>query len=107
MATITRGTTPTLTATVRAANLEGMDVYITIGRKGDQPWATVGPEGVAAHYDGADTVLTAELTQAQTLACPTGAGFVQVRAIRDGHAVASAMAPVEIAPVIYNGVLDG
>lgn len=105
MATITRGTTPQLTATIRDANLQGMDVYLTVGRKDAQPWATVGPEGVTVEYDGTDTTVTATLTQEQTLACPVGGGFVQVRAYKDGQAIATGMVPVEVAPVIYNEVL--
>ena len=105
MATITRGTTPQLTATIRDADLQGMDVYLTVGRKDAQPWATVGPEGVTLSYDGADTTVAATLTQEQTLACPVGGGFVQVRAYKDGQAIATGMVPVEVAPVIYNEVL--
>ena len=105
MATITRGTTPQLTATIRDADLQGMDVYLTVGRKDAQPWATVGPEGVVLSYDGTDTTVTATLTQEQTLACPVGGGFVQVRAYKDGQAIATGMVPVEVAPVIYNEVL--
>ena len=63
MATITRGTTPQLTATIKDADLQGMDVYLTVGRKDAQPWATVGPEGVTLSYDGTDTTVTATLTQ--------------------------------------------
>lgn len=105
MATITRGTTPQLTATIKDADLQGMDVYLTVGRKDAQPWATVGPEGVTLSYDGTDTTVTATLTQEQTLACPVGGGFVQVRAYKDGQAIATGMVPVEVAPVIYNEVL--
>lgn len=105
MAGIRRGTTPTITATIKAADLTGMDIYLTVGRKNDQPWATVEPDGITATFDGTDTDVTAVLTQEQTLACPVGAGFVQVRAYNDGRAVASGMAPVEIEPVIYNEVL--
>ena len=105
MATITRGTTPQLTATIKDADLQGMDVYLTVGRKDAQPWATVGPEGVTVEYDGTDTTVTATLTQEQTLACPVGGGFVQVRAYKDGQAIATGMVPVEVAPVIYNEVL--
>ena len=105
MATITRGTTPQLTATIKDADLQGMDVYLTVGRKDAQPWATVGPEGVTVSYDGTDTTVTATLTQEQTLACPVGGGFVQVRAYKDGQAIATGMVPVEVAPVIYNEVL--
>lgn len=105
MATITRGTTPQLTAKIKDADLQGMDVYLTVGRKDAQPWATVGPEGVTATYDGTDTTVTATLTQEQTLACPVGAGFVQVRAYKDGQAIATGMVPVEVEPVIYNEVL--
>lgn len=105
MATITRGTTPQLTATIKDADLQGMDVYLTVGRKDAQPWATVGPEGVTLSYDGTDTTVTATLTQEQTLACPVGGGFVQVRAYKDGQAIATGMVHVEVAPVIYNEVL--
>ena len=49
--------------------------------------------------------VTATLTQEQTLACPVGGGFVQVRAYKDGQAIATGMVPVEVAPVIYNEVL--
>lgn len=105
MATITRGTTPQLTATIKNADLQGMDVYLTVGRKDAQPWATVGPEGVTVSYDGTDTTVAAALTQEQTLACPVGGGFVQVRAYKDGQAIATGMVPVEVAPVIYNEVL--
>lgn len=105
MATITRGTTPQLTATIKDADLQDMDVYLTVGRKDAQPWATVGPEGVTLSYDGTDTTVAATLTQEQTLACPVGGGFVQVRAYKDGQAIATGMVPVEVAPVIYNEVL--
>lgn len=105
MAIITRGTTPQLTATIKDADLQGMDVYLTVGRKDAQPWATVGPEGVTLSYDGTDTTVTATLAQEQTLACPVGGGFVQVRAYKDGQAIATGMVPVDVAPVIYNEVL--
>ena len=101
-----RGTTPTYTLTVDT-DLTGWTCYVTLkglGKKldleGDRlTLATVTP------VDGQQTVttITFGLTQKETLAFKEGKAEVQVRAIKDGTAIATDIAPLTVGRILRDG----
>lgn len=104
MATITRGTTPTITVTV-PMDLTGYTCYLTVGKKAGTPWLTADNAQMEATY-GETSTLAFTLTQEQTLACKAGAAVVQLRVIEGTTALATDMAEVTIADVIKGGEIE-
>lgn len=101
IATIRRGTTPTLT--VRTSfDLIGWRVWLTVGTKACH--VTLGPDSLEVSSDAGGSVVVGTLGQRQTLALRAGqpAG-IQLRAVRGTQAVASAIGDVVIADVIQGG----
>ena len=106
MASITRGTTPQVTCNVAGIDLTQFVCYVSIGST-NRPKVTIQGDAVAVEYDGTDSRLTFTMTQEQTLALHEGTTNVQLRAINDGHAVASGEAKLDVLPVILDGEIDG
>lgn len=106
MASITRGTTPQVTCNVSGIDLTRFSCYVSIGSN-NRPRATVSGDAVNVIYDGSDSTVTFTLTQAQTLALREGTTNVQLRAVKDGQAIASGEAKCEVLPVILDGEIDG
>lgn len=106
MASITRGTTPQVTCNVAGIDLTQFACYVSIGSN-NHPKVTISGEAITTTYDGTDSQLTFTMTQAQTLALHEGATNIQLRAAKDGHAVASGEVKCDILPVILDGEIDG
>ena len=103
MAFIIRGTTPQVTCNVAGIDLTQFSCFVSIGAT-NRPKFTV--TDVATEFDGDNTAVTFGLTQEQTLSLHEGVTCVQLRAIKDGHAVASGEVELEVLPVILNEVIN-
>lgn len=103
MASITRGTTPEITCTVRGLDLTGYSCYLTVGKRERNPWFTVDNSQMELSTDGSDSVLTFQLTQEQTLSCFAGKAVIQLRCIKDGLAVASGIGEITVDGIIKDG----
>lgn len=118
MATIVRGTTPTITVEVSGIDLTGYTCHLGFGRlrrgsvfaapwcvaDNDQMTLTVGTETVDGESVTVST-LAYVLTQDQTLAMEPGQGYAQLRYIDGTDASASLAAPYEVADCIEDGVI--
>ena len=98
-----RGTTPTLTLTVDA-DLTGHTVYVTLRNDG----GTVELTNDRLTLDVADNVTTLglTLTQQETLALCACPAEVQVRAIKDGVAIATDIRHVSVSRILKEGAIN-
>ena len=101
MATITRGTTPTIEFNINA-HLGDYECILAFG-KARNPIFTV-TEAKKVTTIG-KTTLTYNLTQEQTLMLKKGTTYMQVRAVRGNDAVATEFVEVTVEDVILDGVI--
>lgn len=106
MATVIRGTTPTITCNVtddggQAIDLTGYTLFFSIG-KPTRPQLTVTNDQMT--ISGGTVAVT--LTQEQTLALNAGETLMQLRMVDGTTALATLMKQVTIAPIIYNGEIE-
>lgn len=94
-----RGTTPTLTLTVDT-DLDGWTVYVTV--KSGCTSITVDDAPITVE-DGVSTILVT-LSQEETLALRDSAE-IQLRAIKDGTAIATDIAKVDVGRILQDGVI--
>ena len=99
-----RGTTPLITLTV-PMDLRGWSVYITL--KNGVKQLTFENDMVSVDYADGISTLRFVLTQEQTLSFKVGECEIQLRAAKDGSAVASSIGTVKIERIIMDGVIDG
>lgn len=106
MATIYRGTTPTVTCTVEM-DLTDYSCYLAFGAKAHKPYFVVDNEQMTLTVDtsGETPVSTLDytLTQEQTLICKAGKSYVQLRVIKDDVALATDWGELTIGDVIEDG----
>lgn len=98
-----RGTTPTLTLTVDA-DISDWTKYVTF--RANCRIVTIEDDRLEATYADNMTTITLTLTQEETLALNVGACEVQVRAIKNGTAVATDIAKVDVGRILKEGVID-
>jgi len=101
-----RGTTPTLTLTVDA-DLLGWTMYVAL-RAGGETLVLEGERlDASAGTEEGTTDIALTLTQAETLAMSSGPCEVQLRAARNGSAVATDIARIDVGRIIQDGEIDG
>ena len=94
-----RGTTPTYTLTVDA-DLTGWTCYVTLKGTGK----VLNLEGDRLSVEGGETsTVVFSLTQKETLGFKAGKCEVQVRAIRNGTAIATDIATLEVGRILRDG----
>ncbi len=93
-----RGTTPTFTYDVDA-DLTGWDVYATFEQEGVE--ITRKPVDMEPTEGG--STCSVELTQEDTLLFHEGRAKTQLRAIKDGVAVASTIFSFDVGEILLNG----
>ena len=98
-----RGTTPTITLTLDC-DLTGHTVYVTLQDGGEQ--LTLGNDRLTLDVADGVTTISFTLSQEETLAMPESTAEVQVRAIKDGVAVASTIGRVAVSRILLEGVID-
>ena len=103
---IFRGTTPEVECAT-STDLTGYKIFFAIGPKPLKKWIEVNPDAISIERIDNITHITFSLTQEQTLACKVGKAYAQIRAIKDGNAIASELIPIEIMDIIKDGVIDG
>lgn len=97
-----RGTTPTLTLTVDA-DIVGWTVYASFRTNG-KVFTFENDRLQMTSEDGVTTILLT-LTQEETLAM-YGSAEVQIRAIKDGTAIATDIQRVDVGRILKDGVID-
>lgn len=97
-----RGTTPTLTLTVDA-DIVGWTVYASFRTNGKVYTFENDRLQMTAEDDVTTILLT--LTQEETLAMH-GSAEVQIRAIKDGTAIATDIQRVDVGRILKDGVID-
>lgn len=97
-----RGTTPTLTLTVDA-DIVGWTVYASFRTNGKVFTFENDRLQMTAEDDVTTILLT--LTQEETLAMH-GSAEVQIRAIKDGTAIATDIQRVDVGRILKDGVID-
>lgn len=105
-----RGTTPTITLTVDKDVSDGWALYATfrsgmhnVTLKNDRMTVELEP---ATETEGDKTLITVTLTQEETLSLGVGNAEVQVRAIKDGTAIATDIKTIDVGRIIKDGVID-
>lgn len=106
MATIYRGTTPTITCTVtdddgQALDLTGYTVFFSIGKAANAQLTVTNDQMTIT-----GNVVEVTLTQAQTLALNKGETMMQLRAVDGFTAIATETEPLTIAPIIQDGEIE-
>lgn len=104
-----RGTTPTIPLTVDVDISDGWTIYATF-RSGsheveftnDRMTIELEPE---TETEQAKTLINVTLTQEETLAMH-GSAEVQIRAIKDGDAIATDVQRVDVGRILKEGVID-
>lgn len=104
-----RGTTPTIPLTVDKDISDGWTIYATF-RSGsheveltnDRMTIELEPE---TETEQAKTLINVTLTQEETLAMH-GSAEVQIRAIKDGTAIATDIQRVDVGRILKDGVID-
>lgn len=101
-----RGTTPTITMTADM-DLTDWTVYTSIsGGKCKNGLLTFDDERLTKSYENEITTMTITLTQEETLALDVGMVEVQLRAVKDGTAIATSIEKVPIGRILQDGVID-
>lgn len=107
-AQVTRGTTPSLEFEVMDADLTGWSVYLTMRTAGmDEPLTKVTGQ-LVIEYDAqaGTTTVTAPLSQEDTLALSVGTCESQIRAIKDGDAIATDVVQFSVSRILLEGEID-
>lgn len=104
-----RGTTPTITLTVDK-DVSTWTLYATfrsgmhnVTLENDRMTVELEP---ATETEEVKTLITLTLTQEETLALGVGNAEVQVRAIKDGTAIATDIKNIDVGRIIKDGVID-
>ena len=97
-----RGTTPTLTLTVDA-DIVGWTVYASFRTNGKV--FTFENDRLQMTSEDDVTTILLTLTQEETLAMH-GSAEVQIRAIKDGTAIATDIQRVDVGRILKDGVID-
>lgn len=97
-----RGTTPTIPLTVDY-DLTGYTVYVTFRSGGHEQTFT--NERLTIE-PGESTSISVPLTQEETLALDVGNAEIQVRAIKDGAAIATDSKSIDVGRILLDGVID-
>lgn len=104
-----RGTTPTITLTVDK-DVSTWTLYATfrsgmhnVTLENDRMTVELEP---ATETEEAKTLITVTLTQEETLSLGVGNAEVQVRAIKDGIAIATDIKNIDVGRIIKDGVID-
>lgn len=95
-----RGTTPTFTYDVDA-DLRGWDVYATF----EQDDVEITRKPVDVEPTGGGSTCLVELTQEDTLLFHEGRAKTQLRAIKDGVAVASTVFAFDVGGILLDGAI--
>lgn len=100
-----QGTTPTIPLTVDT-DLTDWTVYVTFANGSHE--VTVDNTRLEIEYDSENeqTDIEVALTQEETLSLPVGYADVQVRAIKDGIAIATDIQPIDVGRILKDGVID-
>ena len=98
-----RGTTPAIALTVDA-DLTAYTVYVTLKNGGRE--LTVTNDALTIEYANQKSTITFALTQQQTLNFKVGTCEVQVRAIKDGTAIATDIQTIDVGRILKEGVID-
>ena len=98
-----RGTTPAIVLTVDT-DLTGWTIYATLGM--GKKKLTIENDRMTISYENGKTTLAFSLTQEETLAFGVGNCEVQVRAIKDGTAIATDIQDIDIRRIILEGVIN-
>lgn len=99
-----RGTTPTLTVTVDA-DVHDWETHVYIANGGNV--LDLAGERLTMAWDGTQTTVELTLTQAETLAFEPSPCELQVRAAKDGVAVATDIRRVPVGRILAGGVIGG
>lgn len=100
-----RGTTPIIKLKAKF-DLRGWNLYITL-KQGLVSY-TFENDDTEIEYDGTYSSVSFMLTQEQTLSFnENGKVEIQLRAAKDGAAVASKIATVDVYRILMGGVIDG
>jgi hypothetical protein len=103
-----RGTTPSITCEVEM-DLTDWSCYLSVGPKENKPWFTADNSQMTIDVDASGetpvSTLVFTLTQAQTLACKTSDAHIQLRAIKDGTALATDWGEITIGGIIKDGAI--
>ena len=104
-----RGTTPTITLTVDK-DVSTWTLYATfrsgmhnVTLENDRMTVELEPE---TEPEEAKTLITVTLPQEETLSLGVGNAEVQVRAIKDGTAIATDIKNIDVGRIIKDGVID-
>ena len=99
-----RGTTPVIPLVVYA-DLTGWTIYATLRNAGNL--LTISNDRIEVSYSEGKTEVAFSLTQEETLAFSVGTCEVQIRAIKDGTAIATDIANLDVGRILLEGVIDG
>ena len=100
-----RGTTPTITLEVDADFSDGWTVYVTM--KGIGGTVELTNERLEFSQEEGANIIQMALTQQETLRLRPGKCEVQIRAIKDGLAVGSDIAALDVGRILKEGVIRG
>lgn len=95
-----RGTTPTISLTVNA-NIVDWTMYVTFANGGNI--VTFEDDRLVKILNGEQTIIEFTLTQEETLAFAVGSVEVQIRAIKDGVAMATNIDKLDVNRIILDG----
>lgn len=98
-----RGTTPTITLTVDA-DIADWTMYVTLSNGGNL--LTFEDDRLTKTLEGPQTVIHFELTQEETLAFSVGSVEIQIRAIKDGVAIATNIEKMDVNRIILDGEIN-
>lgn len=102
MAQITRGTTPRIEVDVDT-DLSDYTCYLSIGKAGEDMLTVSTTE---CEVVGDKSIVRFDLSQEDTLKLPKGNLKMQVRSVKDSHAIATEMMPITVLDVIHEGVVE-
>ncbi len=101
-----RGTTPTISINATGETFVGSRVFVTIAQGKLLITKTGAQVGITPDIDHNSSVVTVSLTQEETLSLDKGEARIQIRWITsNGHAAASPIKTVNIAPILMDGVI--
>lgn len=100
-----QGTTPTIPLVVDT-DLTGWTVYVTFANGSHKISVDNTRLEIAYDTETESTNIEVPLTQEETLSLPVGYADVQVRAIKDGIAIATDIQPIDVGRILKDGVID-
>lgn len=98
-----RGTTPAIPLTVNA-DITDWTVYVTL--KNGRNILTLENDRLVMDYADGKTTIRFGLSQAETLAFRVGTCEVQVRAVKDGTAIATNIGTLTVGRILKGGEID-